>query len=205
MMKVTKLKDVTRNRYKVYVEERFAFVLYKGELSHFHIKEDSEITEEMYRQIIEDVIVKRGKKRILYLLEKMARTESQIREKMRQNYYTDEVIDEVIRYAQGYGYIDDGNYARMYIADKKRRKSKKEIYYDLIKKGIDKEILQEAMGVYYRDEDSIQVIHDIAMKKGYNEIYNTEKEKQKIFAYLMRKGFAYREICQVLRVSERNA
>ena len=204
-MKVTKLEDVTRNRYKVYVEERFAFVLYKGELSHFHIKEDSEITEEMYRQIIEDVIVKRGKKRILYLLEKMARTESQIREKMRQNYYTDEVIDEVIRYAQGYGYIDDGNYARMYIADKKRRKSKKEIYYDLIKKGIDKEILQEAMGVYYRDEDSIQVIHDIAMKKGYNEIYNTEKEKQKIFAYLMRKGFAYREICQVLRVSERNA
>ena len=204
-MKVTKLEEVTRSRYKVYIEERFAFVLYKGELSHFHIKEDSEITEEMYRQIIDDVIVKRGKKRILYLLEQMSRTESQIREKMRQNFYTDEVIDEVIRYAQGYGYMDDGNYAKMYIVEKKQRKSKKEIYCDLIKKGIDKETLQEAMGVYYSDEDSTQAIHKIAVKKGYDEIHNTEKEKQKIFAYLMRKGFAYRDICQVLRVSERNA
>ena len=40
-MTVTKIEPVTKTRYKVYVDGQFAFVLYKGELSRYHIAEDS--------------------------------------------------------------------------------------------------------------------------------------------------------------------
>ena len=42
-MTVTKIEPVTKTRYKVYVDGQFAFVLYKGELSRYHIAVDSEL------------------------------------------------------------------------------------------------------------------------------------------------------------------
>ena len=41
-MTVTKIEAVTKTRYKVYVDEQFAFVLYKGELSRYQVTEGSE-------------------------------------------------------------------------------------------------------------------------------------------------------------------
>ena len=34
---VTKIEDLDKKRSKVYLDEEFAFVLYKGELSQYHI------------------------------------------------------------------------------------------------------------------------------------------------------------------------
>ena len=50
-MTVTKIEPVTKTRYKVYVDGQFAFVLYKGELSRYHIAEDSELEEEIYQNL----------------------------------------------------------------------------------------------------------------------------------------------------------
>ena len=36
-MVVTKIEAVTKTRFKVYIDEKFAFVLYKGELSRYHV------------------------------------------------------------------------------------------------------------------------------------------------------------------------
>ena len=41
-MTVTKTEAVTKTRYKVYIDGQFAFVLYKGELSRYHVKEGAE-------------------------------------------------------------------------------------------------------------------------------------------------------------------
>ena len=42
-MIVTKTEAVTKTRYKVYIDGQFAFVLYKGELSRYQIREGKEI------------------------------------------------------------------------------------------------------------------------------------------------------------------
>ena len=39
-MVVTKIEAVAKNKYKVYLDERFAFVLYKGELSRYRVTVD---------------------------------------------------------------------------------------------------------------------------------------------------------------------
>ena len=36
-MTVTKIEPVTKSKYKIYLDGQFAFVLYKGELSRYHI------------------------------------------------------------------------------------------------------------------------------------------------------------------------
>ena len=42
-MIVTKIEDVAKTRFKVYIDEQFAFVLYKGELSRYRIAVGREI------------------------------------------------------------------------------------------------------------------------------------------------------------------
>lgn len=204
-MQVTKLEEVTKNRYKVYVDEQFAFVLYKGELSRYHLKLDDEVTEGIIKEIKEKVILKRAKKRVLYLLEQMARSESQIRNKMKQNFYPEDIVDEAISYAKSFGYINDMNYVRSFIRTKMGSKSKREIYALLLGKGIDKGDIETAIDEFFEENNEIDTIKNIALKKGYDKPTFTDKDREKLYGYLNRKGFSYSDICQVLRVSEWNA
>ena len=92
-MVVTKIEAVAKNKYKVYLDERFAFVLYKGELSRYRVTVNEELSVEMYEKIRREVILKRGKLRALHLLNVMGRTEEQLRQKLRHGSYPEDIID----------------------------------------------------------------------------------------------------------------
>lgn len=197
-MIVTQLEEVMKNRFKIYVDEEFAFVLYKGELSRYKLKENGEINQELYDLILEEVVVKRAKKRALYLLQHMARTEQQLKDKLVQNQYPDVAIDAAMAYVKKWGYIGDENYARIYVDEKKKSKSRKEIYFALQAKGIAKECLEKVLEDAYEDEGEELAIQKLVWKKKYNADEATDMERQKMYAYLMRKGFSYEDIRQIL-------
>lgn len=88
MMTVSKIEPLSKSRYKVFIEGQFAFTLYKGELSRYHIAEDNRIDEEVY-DILRKLVIKRAKLRAMHLLSDMGRTESQLRTKLKQGGYPD--------------------------------------------------------------------------------------------------------------------
>ena len=102
-MTVTKTEAVTKTRYKVYIDGQFAFVLYKGELSRYHVKEGAELSEGTYEKIRGEVLVKRAKLRAMHLLNAMGRTEAQLREKLKQGGYPEDIIDEAVAYVKSFG------------------------------------------------------------------------------------------------------
>ena len=67
-MRVTRLEGLSRSRYKVYLDDSFAFVLYKGELRLYGIREEEELAEQEYRQIMDEVLPKRAALRCMNLL-----------------------------------------------------------------------------------------------------------------------------------------
>ena len=81
MMTVTKIEPLSKTRYKVYLDGQFAFTLYKGELSRYHIAEESVIEDDIYDSL-QQIITKRAKLRAMHLLSDMGRTESQLRTKL---------------------------------------------------------------------------------------------------------------------------
>ena len=199
-MLVTKIEAVTKTKYKVFLDEQFAFVLYKGELSRYYIKEEAEVTPEVYAKIREEVVLKRAKLRVMHLLQDMDRSEEQLRLKLKQSLYTEDIIEAALQYVKSFGYIDDSNYARRFVESRKKTKSKKEIYAALCQKGIDKYTIQEALELCYKDVDEKDAIQKLIEKK-HVEIDNmSDKEKKKICEYLMRKGFRYDDICRVIQV-----
>ena len=204
-MKVTKIESVTKTKFKVYVEEQFAFVLYKSELSRYRIVTDEEITEDTFQKIKKEVILKRAKLRALHLLNDMDRTEAQLRMKLKQGLYTEDIIEQTIEYVKSFGYIGDASYARRYIQSRQKNKSKKEIYMELCKKGVAKEEIDSAMEECYENHGEEEAIRTLLRKKKYNPEQATEAETQKIYGYLARKGFSYDQIRQVIQVSDWNA
>ena len=126
-MTVTRIEVISKTKYRVFLDNEFAFVLYKGELSHYHIEEKSEIDENVYLEIKQKVVAKRAKLRAMHLLNDMDRTENQLREKLKANEYAEDVIDEALDYVKSFGYVNDLNYAKRFIESRKERKSKKEI------------------------------------------------------------------------------
>ena len=102
-MVVTQIEPLTKTKWKVYIDGKFAFVLYKGELSRFRIVQGEDVSEEIYEKIKNEVILKRVKLRALHLLNQMDRTEEQLRTKLRQGHYTDDMIDTAISYVKSLG------------------------------------------------------------------------------------------------------
>lgn len=193
-MLVTQVTELSKSRSKVSIDQEFAFVLYKGELRLYHIKEGEEIRPEDYRTILQEVLPKRAKLRAMNLLQGREYTTAQLRTKLQQGYYPTEVIEQAIAYVASFHYIDDLRYAVDYITYHENSRSRRRIEQDLQGKGISAITIEEAWQ-NWRENGGVQneqnMIRELLRKKHYDPDTETDwKERQKIYAFLARKGFS---------------
>lgn len=191
-MIVTQLADMGKGRYKIYIEERPVFVLYRGELNRLGIKEGEEITEESLREIREEILPLRAKKRAMNLLQKREYTSAGLREKLREGEYPEACIEEALAYVESYGYVDDLRYARDFIAYNLERKSRMRIEQDLLRKGIRKDTVRAVFDELEEQgtrQDEAAMIKNLLEKKKYDAKTADRQEKQRMYAFLYRKGF----------------
>ena len=191
---VTKIEELDKKRSKVYINQEFAFVLYKGEIVQYKLKAEEVIEDSIYQTIRKEILPKRAKKRCLNLLQKKPYTEYKLREKLVEGLYTQDIIDEAIDYVKSFHYVDDYDYACQYIFYHKETESRRKIEEKLSLKGIGKEILNQAFQDSYEEEEQLEIELRQAKKLLEKKKYNAEdmdwKEKQKIYAFLVRKGIS---------------
>ena len=204
-MVVTKVEMMTKIKYKVYLDEQFAFVLYKGELSHYRLSEGALLEEETVQEILQKVICKRAKLRAMHLLEDMDRSEAALREKLVQGLYPEEAVEAAISYVRSFGYLDDARYAMNFVQSRKSSKSRREILYQLCQKGVSKETAKEAVEAGFDHEDETDAIRRILEKKRVDPGTATPQQMQKLYGHLARKGFRYEDIRQVIQNYDENA
>ena len=204
-MIVTKIETVARTKYKIFIDEQFAFVLYKGELSRYNLAEGEGVAEEVLTRIREEVLLKRAKLRCMHLLKDSDKTEYQLTLKLRQGYYPEDIIEQAIAYVKSFGYLNDEGYAQRYVSNRKEYKSKKEIYMELKKKGMGKITIEQIIADEYEGQDEREAIKAILTKRRYDPETASPEEKRKVYAYLSRKGFSYDDIRSVMQVSEGSA
>lgn len=191
-MTVTQLTDMGKGRYKVYIEGSPAFALYRGELTRLGIREGEEITEESLREIQEEILPLRAKKRAMNLLQKREYTTAALREKLRDGEYSETCIEEALAYVESYGYVDDMRYTRDFITYNLDRKSRTRIEQDLMRKGIRKDTVRavfEELEEQGTVQDEAAMIRSLLNKKKYDAGTADGREKQRMYAFLYRKGF----------------
>ena len=200
-MLVTRIRPVTRQKYRIEAEGLPPFVLYKGEVSRYHIEEDKDLSMETYREILEEVLIKRAKLRTLRLLEQGDRTKKGLENKLEQNGYPPEAVEEAIVYAESFHYIDDKRYAVNYIQNQRGCKGRARIMMELRNKGVSQEDIDFAFQETEEGADTRERIRELIGKKRKSQGTMEEKERQKLYGFLMRRGFASSDILSVLRES----
>ncbi|HOO79328.1 MAG TPA: regulatory protein RecX [Lachnospiraceae bacterium] len=201
-MQITQIQLLNKKRYKVYIDGAIAFVLYKGDLLHYELRETKEISQEMIDRIVEEVLCKRASNRLLYLLQKKDYTEYQLREKLRDGYYPQQAIDAAISSMSQYGYLNDERYTARYIEFHMENKSYREIQMSLMRRGISQEKIKATTEQLAEDgieQDTQGMILRLLDKRHYHPQTAEQKETEKQVNYLLRKGFGIRDIKQALK------
>lgn len=138
-----------------------------------------------------------AKKRAFRILERMPRTKKQLKDKLvSDNKYSVDVIDKVIMYAEEYHFIDDRQYAIDYINNRKMQKGLPVLLFELKRKGIEESILEEAKEMF-SDIDSYEAIRKLINKKGIDPNTDDIKQRDRLYRFLLSKGFSYSEITKV--------
>lgn len=191
-MIVTQTLEFDKKRVKVFIDGEFAFVLYKGELREYGITEGNEVEESTLLEIRNTVLSKRCKLRAMNLLQKKDYTEKQLRDKLMEGLYPTDIISDAISYVKSYRYLDDERYANDYISYHMSTRSRTRIKQDLMNKGISGDIIENALESLYANEDpdiELEQVLVLLNKKHYDPDNTEYKEKQKLIAFLLRRGF----------------
>lgn len=204
-MTITAIEELSKARSKVYIDDEFAFVLYKGELRTYHICVGEQIAPGDYDEIYKKVLPRRAKLRAMNLLARREYTVKQLADKLKEGLYPREIIEEALSYVESFRYTDDLRYACDYIAGHEDTRSRKRIEQDLLGKGIDRFTLERAWVKWEeqggsQDEDAM--IRTLLRKRGYDAEEADIRERQKTFAFLVRKGFSAGAVCKALKTDE---
>ena len=193
------------------------FACYAKELATFEVEEEMEWPKEQWERLKQEVLLPRAKRRVLYILQSATRSELWLREKLKEEYYPADVIEQAMDYVKSFHYVDDKRMAESYIRCRIKEKSKREIEQKLMAKGITKEVVREAFEAVETEYEQcesegespeLEAIRRVLRKKGYVSQEEQEEgmeykeftyeEKQKLAAALLRKGFQMNYIKEVL-------
>ncbi len=186
-MLITRIEKSKNKRYRVYGDDTFLFSLYGKELKRYGIEEKAELSEDVIEAIREEILVKRARERALYLLERRPMTVYMLRTKLRDNDYTEDVIHRTIQFLEEYHYLDDAEYVRMYVAAYAHKKSRRQMEYELLRKGVDRESIQAFFDEYEFSEQECLLRQFEKYTKGKN--LQDPIVRQKVFRYFYSKGF----------------
>lgn len=194
-MIVTRIEQHTKTKVKVCLDNRTDFQLYKREIDKYSITLGEELSN--YDEILSEVLIPRAKKRAMHLLEKMDRTKADIRSKLRRNGYPDEAINAAIEYIESYNYLNDERYSYMYVRNYCNSRSRNRIMQDLYRKGVDKDTINDAIESEY-SVDEEELIKMYIIKRGYDVDNASMKDRDKMFRFLISKGFPLDEIQRLI-------
>ena len=111
--------------------------------------------------------------------------------------------NSIIDYLTDKKYIDDFDFAKWWISNRVdfRNISKKAIKYELLKKGVSENIIEENLKELYSEDDERTKIQNILNKKykGIDLSAINLKEKQKIISFLYNKGYNYELIKEIIQ------
>lgn len=155
-------------------------------------KTGSEITDEELFDLLEASKLARAKEKAMYLIEYRARTRKELEEKLAA-LYGEKAAEAAICRLEELGLINDEDFAREYARQlfEKKHYPARRVVFELIKKGISRELAEEITEEY--EADPVSQIRSLLDTK-YSRYLDSEKGLQKTINGLKSMGFSWYDI-----------
>lgn len=180
-----------KERVNIYIDGSYAFSC-SAELVYTHgLKPKSSVNIEELQELIDEDNYLKCKTSALKLIEKSYKSEKEIFDKLLKKGYEEKTAARVIAFLKSYNFLNDEDFARMYVSDKIKSQGKNKIKYALLRKGIDEAVIEEKLKAS-GSEVEIKTAEKLAEKR-YKLLLKQENDRRKIsgklWEYLMRNGF----------------
>lgn len=117
---------------------------------------------------------------------------SRLREKLKAAGFEEDIIESVLESLLEAHYIDDERYARNYVQSQWENRSRMRIRMDLESRGVPSDVIAEVMRSESEErgtEAEIRQIRKLMKKRGFDPLSASYDEKNKMRAFLYRKGY----------------
>jgi regulatory protein len=133
--------------------------------------------------------------RAVNLLTYKQRSIKELRERLLEKDWTNsEIVEEVIKKLESYGYLNDAQFAKSFAASKIRQKpvGKRVLQQKLAERKLDKETVSEAIEKAFEETPETEIIDRAIEKRLRVKGKPTEREDvKKFYDFLLRQGFSY--------------
>lgn len=212
-MKITlvELQKKNKGRFNIYLDGVFGFGADEDTVVKFRLVEGKEINSSDLDKILLETQVGKLMGRMYSLLQIRLRSEKEIRDYFwRKNQVarvksleeiSDLLIDKVIENLKQKGLLNDLEFAKAWVQSRRRSKKKglMVIKSELFQKGMDRDVIEEVMSDELGVMSEAQIARD-ALEKKVRVWKNLPKMefKKKAIEFLMRRGFEYSTVKQVV-------
>lgn len=212
---ITGVETFDNKRNKVTLDYgEVTFLLYKGECRQLKLglTEETgsgrtggnaelrrELSDAEYASIRDDILIPRARKRVLYFMKNADKTRHQIRQKLEESFYPEDVIADVMKFLDRYGFADDVRYAESYVEELKGSRSRREIEAKLMQKGLKGADIRAQLELLTPEDEYAACERAFRRKYPAGIPEDAEPdERRKAYAFLARKGFTYDAIGRAL-------
>lgn len=151
--------------------------------------------------MVEDELVK-AKDTALKLLDYRMRTVKEVEDKLKEKGFSMKAVEITINTLEEYRFLDDKVYARDYLKGRISQRGIRAMEEELSRKGVNKDLTRElSQGLEEEEYDAALT----ACRKKYRSLKNREieehKMKEKVYRFLMSRGYDYNLIKNVYEVT----
>jgi regulatory protein len=202
-MKITKLEQQKNSstRINLYIDEEFFAGINLDLVLKFDLYEGKEVDNKSLGEILDQEEYQKCMNKIYDYLSRRLHSEKELKTKLRGK-FSNLNIHKAIDQMKELGYVNDRKFAELWVDQRQKSRGKYVLNQELIKKGIDKELIAEVMEEKSADpETDFETARQLAVKK-VKEGMTKEELYNKVGGYLSRRGFSYDTVKRVVKSFE---
>ena len=192
---ITALVAQKRNpdRVNVYLDGEFAFGL--AMIEAIKLKRGQVLSDADIARLSNADEVAKAHERALRFLGNRPRSEREVRQNLAKAEVSLSASDEVVERLSNVGLIDDVAFVKYWLDNRAQfsPRSERALRQELLRKGVDREVIDAVLGETAHDEDRAAIQAALAKADRYRQLPRAEFA-QKLGAYLGRRGFGYETI-----------
>lgn len=202
-MQVTNISySKSKEVFEVVFEDETKLLLNYNIFEKYKVSVDMDFSETEIQEMKYFSDIERAKSRAINYISGKLKTKYEVKLKLKEKDFTEDIIDEVIDILEREEYLNDRLYCEVFIEDKKQLNGygKNKIKSLLIQKGVSKSVFEDFLDEFEYEEE-----FDNALKMGIKKLNllsnedDNSKKKQKLINYLAYRGFSFDVINDVLR------
>lgn len=206
-MVITKVERQKKNpsRISLHIDNEYAVGIHKEVLLRFGLRVGDHITDKTLNDLRRTEEIRQARESAIRLLSYRARSEKEIRDRLRKKGFGSSTADEVLDSLLKSGLVNDQEFARAFAHDKllKKPMGRVMLKQELRRKGISKETIEQVLSEAYGSEDEDQYAFELATKRiklSQSSFARLDplKQRKRLSDYLARRGFNWETVAKAV-------